>query len=285
MPWHPPIPAGLATSPNIHSLQSRAAVVLLLYCYDSVGRDGRATINLKEAALAIEEPYETVRRWWRELRAGPFFCEQIDRGRIGWSVKFADDWIDWHVLSNNFQRSPMNVEENSIDVERPPMNGEEPSIGFSINFERPPMNVEGSAYKVLSISDQTRESEEQDRTSRALSPAVAAYYKAFPQVRLTKKQQAIITELVGDGVERLECWREVIQDYELTPNWKPENLGNMRSRFDAKLQHRQNGRGRNHAEPARPLIPIATSSIPTDANSRAETARKAREAHEARKKR
>ena len=183
------------------------------------------------------------------------------------------EWLDWW---RDDQESVSEMIPNSTKT-----SANRDKNGTKTVSEMIPNN---SAYKVLNISDQTRESEEQDRTSRALSPAVAAYYKAFPQVRLTKKQQAIITELVGDGVERLECWREVIQDYELTPNWKPENLGNMRSRFDAKLQHRQNGRGRGHGEPARPIIPIATSSIPNDANSSQESARKAREVWEQRKK-
>jgi len=141
--WHPPIPAGIATSTAIHNLRYKTAVLLLLYCYDGVRRDGRVTVSLTEAASELGEPYETVRRWWRDLRSGPFFCEQIDRGRIGWEVKFSNEWIDWHVLSNNFERSPVNAEQSSI--------------GFSSNFERSPVNADTSGIKVLNNDQESKE--------------------------------------------------------------------------------------------------------------------------------
>ncbi len=151
MIWHPPIPTGLATDPAVRELKYKMALHLLLYCYDDVRRDGSVKISLKEAALALQEPYETVRRWWRSLLDGPFFAKQRDCGRNGWEVQFAPDWIDWHVMSNNYQRSPMNAEEETSQPstvnERSPMNGQGLNITVSSTSERSPMNVENPAYK------------------------------------------------------------------------------------------------------------------------------------------
>lgn len=264
--WHPPVPAGLVTSPAVQELKYKTAVLLLLYCYDDVRRDGRVTINLKEAAHAIQEPYETVRRWWRELRSGPFFCEQIDRGRLGWVVRFADEWIDWHILSNNFQRSQVNAEHEDegslITFERSPVTVKQQSIGLSTTFERSPVTVDHNVYGTQD-SDQAgdqREREDRDRTARSLSldhPAVAVYRAAFPDIQINEQQGASIIDLVGDVVERLECWRATVQDYTLSPHWKPENIGNMRNRFERLLREKQqngtrNGHSNGTTKPIRP---------------------------------
>ncbi len=153
MTWHPPIPTGLATDTAVRELKYKMALHLLLYCYDDVRRDGTVKISLKEVARELQEPYETVRRWWRSLLDGPFFAKQRDCGRNGWEVQFAPDWIDWHVMSNNYQRSPMNGEAKpetpSTETERSPMNEQKLNITASFNPERSPVNVEKPAYKVL----------------------------------------------------------------------------------------------------------------------------------------
>lgn len=151
MPWHPPIPAGLATSPEVRGLKYKMALHLLLHCYDNVQRDGSFVLNVKEAAVELEEPYGTVRRWWKELREGVFFKKYIDLGKGGFRVWFEEQWIDWHVMRENVQRSPMIAEPPDTlpqdTAERSPVSVEDPSIDSSMTFERSPVSVERSAYK------------------------------------------------------------------------------------------------------------------------------------------
>lgn len=79
---------------------------MLIWCYDQIDRDGRIEVQLPAVATDIGRPYGTIKDWWRMLRAGPFFCEQIDRGRRGWVVRMSEDWIDWHVMGNNYPSKP-----------------------------------------------------------------------------------------------------------------------------------------------------------------------------------
>ena len=257
MTWHPPIPAGLATDPAVHKLQYKTAVILLIYCYDSVRRDGRVTINLKEAAAEIQEPYETVRRWWRELRNGPFFCEQIDRGRIGWDVKFSDEWIDWHVLSNNFQRSQVN--------------GKEPSIHSSINFERSSMNADDPAYKVLISTDQAEsvdELEDRDGTARSLShPAMKTLAKHFPKLELDAKQIRSICSTATDGT----VWRSVVELF-ADNGWQPL-IGNLLDRYRKMLKEHSQSNGKT--ERVAPTVGMnSRPAAPHDAQPAQQTAAK-----------
>lgn len=248
--WHPPIPSGIATHPAIFSLKYKTAIVLLLYCYDGVGRDGRLTINLKEAALEIQEPYETVRRWWRELRNGPFFCEQIDRGRIGWNVKFAEEWIDWHILSNNFHRSSVNVDGSSIHP--------------SINSERSSMNGQHTAYKVLMDSDQAeseRELEDRDGTARMLShPAMKTLAEYFPKLTLDTKQIRSICSTATDGT----VWRSVVALF-ADNDWQPL-VGNLLDRYRKTQKEQPHSNGRITRAPVDlPLVTAAAvqKNLPT----------------------
>lgn len=97
MPWQPPIPAGALYSKAARDLGS--ALPLLAYCYDLVQRDGWLTLNLHDVAGDMEESYPTVKRWWQNVAAGPFFAEIQPRGRKGVRVRFKDIWIDWRILS------------------------------------------------------------------------------------------------------------------------------------------------------------------------------------------
>jgi hypothetical protein len=100
MPWHPPIPAGkLYSAP---ALQLGTGLALLVYLYDGVQRDGWVDVSLEQAAADLGVPYRTVKDWWKRLREGPFFSDQQDRGKRGWRVRLADDWLDWHVMANNY---------------------------------------------------------------------------------------------------------------------------------------------------------------------------------------
>lgn len=97
MPWQPPIPAGALYSKAARDLGP--ALPLLAYCYDLVQRDGWFTLNLHEAAGDMEESYPTVKRWWQNIAAGPFFAEVQAHGRKGMRARFKDIWIDWRILS------------------------------------------------------------------------------------------------------------------------------------------------------------------------------------------
>ena len=117
--WQPPIPAGALYSKAARALGP--ALPLLAYCYDLVGRDGDFDIVLKDAAGDMEEPYQTMKRWWAIVSAGPFFAEVTDRGKLGFRVKFKPVWIDWRILSarpqanNPIESSTNEVPEKILD--------------------------------------------------------------------------------------------------------------------------------------------------------------------------
>ena len=115
MPWHPPIPSGMLYSDA--ALQLGPGLAMLAWCYDNVQRDGSIEVHLNTAASDIGRPYGTIKDWWKMLRAGPFFCEQLDRGRRGWVVRLAEDWIDWHIMTNNQGRDVSLKEQASSPSE------------------------------------------------------------------------------------------------------------------------------------------------------------------------
>jgi hypothetical protein len=94
--WQPPIPAGALYSKPARQLGS--AIALLAYCYDLVQRDGWLDLNLKTAALDMDEAYPTMKRWWLALADGPFFAEIQVHGRKGMRLHFNDIWLDWRIL-------------------------------------------------------------------------------------------------------------------------------------------------------------------------------------------
>lgn len=98
--WAPPIPAGKLYSPDALALGSGLA--LLAWLYDGVQRDATVIVRLEEAAKDLGVPYRTIKTWWAALRQGPYFSKQQDRGKAGWVVKFADEWIDWRVFRANY---------------------------------------------------------------------------------------------------------------------------------------------------------------------------------------
>lgn len=117
--------------------------------------------------------------------------------------------------------------------------------------------------------------------SPALTPAVQAYFDTYSTVSL--KPDAV--EAINSTVTDLARWRQVLKDWSLS-DWKATNVRGMLDRYTSgrtAKDERPGGANGKH-EPARPLISPAVSSIPADANSPTETARKAREALEARKR-
>lgn len=126
MPWHPPIPAGRLYSPD--ALDLGPALAMLVWCYDQIDRDGRIEVQLPQAATDIGKPYGTIKDWWRQLRAGPFFCEAIDRGKRGWVVRMSEDWIDWHVMGNNYPSKI--VESRDVNLEDFSRSGESRDVNL-----------------------------------------------------------------------------------------------------------------------------------------------------------
>jgi hypothetical protein len=146
--WHPPIPAGALYSDA--ALALGPGLALLAWCYDHVQKGGAIEVSLEKAGRDIGKPYGTIRDWWRMLREGPFFCEQIDRGKRGWIVRMADDWLDWHVMTNNYPDT-VNAEMSAL-TERRDVSGEDVQSSVkaaSKQRQRRNVSVEPSAYKVL----------------------------------------------------------------------------------------------------------------------------------------
>jgi len=230
-PWKPPIPKGAF-------VEARAlgpGLALLGYCYDIVRSGGLIEINLHELCPVLDTSYASIGRWWGAMQKLGIVERTEERGRSGVRAYFNPAWIDWRQI------------ETSSPVSAFP----ETSSNMSTN---------SSAYKVLMTPDQA-ESEDRDGTARTLShPAVEMYLRAFPGIQLNQKQAASISALVGEGVERLECWQEVIHDYELSPHWKPENIGNLRSRFENKLKAYKQKRPEE-----RPALPVAQLKRPDNA--------------------
>ena len=103
--WQPPIPLGAICSREFRNLGS--AVALLGWCYDTVRSDGWCDLQLKEVAAALDEPYYTLVKWWAKLQAGPFFTEIVPRGKQGFRVRFADEWIEWRTLAPRGTRAQL----------------------------------------------------------------------------------------------------------------------------------------------------------------------------------
>lgn len=265
MPWHPPIPFGALYSKD--AIKIGQAIALLGYCYDNVDRDGSVRLSLRQAATDMGVSYATIKRWWEALRSTEYIADYSDHRRGGLIIQIADTWLDWwredrYEIGSQMSHKGGKSPKNSSNSEPISENIVQKSSKKGLKSE-PSHN----AYKVLSDSDQA-ESEDRDGTARTLAhPAVEMYLRAFPTIRLNQKQAASITALVGDGVERLECWQEVIHDYELSTHWKPENVGNMKNRFENKLRERR-------AKDTRPTLPVVQPSKPIDTVPPTEIARR-----------
>lgn len=160
--WHPPIPNGKLYSED--ALRLGPGIALLAWCYDHVQKGGTIEVSLEKAGRDIGKPYGTIRDWWRMLREGPFFCEQIDRGKRGWVVRMADDWLDWRVMANNYPDSV--TAEMSALTERRNVSVEDVQSAVkapSKQRHRRDVSVEPSAYKVLHDDQESLERGAQKR--------------------------------------------------------------------------------------------------------------------------
>lgn len=145
--WHPPIPTGKLYSED--ALKLGSGLALLVWCYDGIQRDGHIDIELNKLPAEFGVSYRTVKDWWASLRTGPFFSKLVDRGHLGWRVWLSEDWIDWHVMKNNYPEgqettlgsSPDEGQDSALDDAQSPLKVRSKSAqGQKNGFEQ-------SAYK------------------------------------------------------------------------------------------------------------------------------------------
>lgn len=195
MPWHPPIPAERLYSPD--ALDLGPALAMLVWCYDNIERDGRVEIQLNKLAVEFGKSYRTIKDWWSALRAGPFFCEQIDRGKRGWVVRMSEDWVDWHVMANNYPSRPNEGRNTALE------NGQVPVKSPSSPDEGQNIALESSAYKVLQ-HDQNPSSPTHIETSSGggddfLKTLIREYGIGAKRAR----------EIVATGVDPETCYQSI----------------------------------------------------------------------------
>lgn len=150
--WQPPIPSGALYSRPARDIGT--AVALLAWCYDVVRRDGTATFQLRDVADVMEEPYHTIRKWWGRVRSGPWFAEVIDHGHNGYAVRFADEWIEWRILSARGSKQVNRFEVPNLALEELPSRTDEAP---DLVLEEPtnePANTAQSLLKVYSKTDE-----------------------------------------------------------------------------------------------------------------------------------
>jgi hypothetical protein len=263
MTWHPPIPtAKLYSEP---ALALGPALAMLVWCYDGVNRDGTIEVSLERASADIGKPYRTIKEWWRQLREGPFFTAIKDKGHKGWLVQMADDWLDWHVMSNNY---PQGQEVAPKGNGSKPVQGQESALeDVQSPFKDAPRTRQGqesaleeNGNKVL-ISDQNPEcvSEDRDRTERtntqppARTPAVLAYFETYPETTLSAAQVQEINERVTDLVR----WRRVLKEWSLN-GWQAKSIGKMLNRYDndTTIADERPAQQNGQHKPARPPVDV-----------------------------
>lgn len=198
--WQPPIPHGALCSRQVRDLGP--AVALLGWCWDNVKRDGCLELQLKEVAGDMDESYHTIVKWWSKLRGGPFFASVTDRGRAGFRVQFAEEWIEWRVLSTRANKAAGKFElpELATEAQHPDLAIEE-SLSeendaqklfndSSKTAELPDQVIEAPAYKVLSISGEHDDSCAPRKRGRA-SPKKTKPEKEEPPPTPIEIRQAI----------------------------------------------------------------------------------------------
>ena len=236
MPWQPPIPANALYSRP--ALGLGAGLALLAWCYDAVQRDGTFKIILTEAAEDMDVEYRTIKRWWAALRAGPFFSHIKDRGRLGYEVRFSDEWIDWRILKARQPKDFQGTKKVLEDAPQVPLKSHSsPEMGIK-------MSPEQTVYKEDHHDQKTEShggSEDQDRTRRTHPPAVAALFEIFPDATISVEQTADLCSIVTD----LALWREVLVTWKA--NGYKLRIGNLLDRYrkDATKEYRNGTKPRS----------------------------------------
>lgn len=190
--WQPPIPAGALYSKPARDLGP--ALPLLAYCYDLVQRDGWFDIVLKDAALDMEEPYQNMKRWWAIIRGGSFFAETIDRGKLGWRVRFKDVWIDRRILSAR----PTNDFSGATEV--PQMIPD--NLPSSTN-EGPETELD-SAQVQIKYKSSTNEGSEMVLEEKCIKEDMSDQESGIPRAKFSREQPP------GDHPELMAAYQEAL---------------------------------------------------------------------------
>lgn len=209
---------------------------MLIWCYDGVQRDGTIEVSLERATTDIGKPYRTIKEWWRQLREGPFFTEIKDRGHKGWLVRMADEWLDWHVMANNYpnrqgqdiapkQETPRPTQGQSAALEVP----QGPPKDASRTRQGQNTALEHSRNKVLH-DDQNPESVNEFADSPARTPAVSLYFEFYPNEMLDPNNVADINRTVTD----LKRWREVLK-YWRGNGYRAKSVPKMLDRYSSGI--------------------------------------------------
>ena len=264
--WHPPIPAGKLYSEDAIKLGS--ALAMLVWCYDGVQRGGTLEVSIEKAAQELNTPYRTVKEWWRLLRQGPFFSKQVDRGKRGWVVTMADEWLDWHVMNNNYppvqgQEKDV-VEQSHADTRSKPGIGQEMALKGEDTARQSPvkarskpgigqeMALKGSAYKVDHIDHKTGESSAKKTHEKSREPRTQASLDFLHEgvviwKRVTSKKyiSPVSATLIAKTVTDYAYWEKCVSGWVLAGN-KPDNVQGMVDWYEhpGRMEQRQNGNGR-----------------------------------------
>jgi len=248
--WHPPIPANKLYSEP--ALKLGPALAMLVWCYDGIQQDSTIEIRLESIQQELNVSYRTIKDWWKLLKEGPFFCEQIDRGKRGWVVRMADDWIDWHVMGNNYPNSRPRQGQNSApnDQKVPssrPTEGQESDLeGRQGPVKAPSRTGEGQssalekpAYKEDQQDQESKShggSEDRDGTARTHPPQVATLLEIFPEATISVEQTDDLC-----SISNLALWREVLMTWRAN-GYKPR-IGNLLDRY-----HKEQANGTHQSQ-------------------------------------
>jgi len=240
--------------------------------------------------------YRTIKDWWRLLKDGPFFCEQIDRGRRGWVVRMADDWVDWHVMSNNYPEGQKSALDEEKELPSRPAQGQENDLENRQGPVKAPSRPDEGQKSALETPAYKEDHHDQEsggvgKNQNQYKSAPAPFFQklaemcSIPIALASPKQKADLGEVatalcsIGATVEQLDAfaswwwsgsnWRtrkakergdkpEAPRPREVQQEW-----GN--AVLPAANGHKPTGRG-----PPQPTAP----AIPADAHSTDTAARK-----------
>jgi hypothetical protein len=207
MSWIAPIPSDFWTRPDIADLTAPALRLLGLTYQRVDKRSATAVVQLREMAEDLAVPYDTIRRAWHAVRAGVWFRQVDDLGRLGFRVWFADDWIEWHVMPAP-QRSKMIVEAHAetpspapqrskMIVEHTQAVPERHFNGISTAFQRSKMIVDDNTIIIdpwIHESSSSSSSTSRNQHDRGLPPPLPELPTAEPATTEPDSAEPILAE-------------------------------------------------------------------------------------------
>lgn len=268
-------------------MYSRAAVKLgvalplLGWCYDAVQRDGWVTLNLKDAAADMDVPYQTMKRWWSELRGGPFFAEVEDHGRNGYRMQFADAWIDWRILRARPETKPSPVKIDEVpevipETEQKPSSSTQVHVKYTSSTNEGPEVIPeeiGIKEDIYTANKKTR------RAVRAASPddvsssdhqRLMACYQTWLGYPIPNggKEGAAARKLLKSGytAEQVEDAYYTLKgqafysDKHLSLAIVHEQIGALTTQMEQRRRQRDRSRTNGHHTPPVTLAPEDTAS-------------------------